>query len=149
MPKTFLCITLVALTLAGCDALSSDEAVSFSKAEQTEALRVQVTGTTVLRDRSEWTSFWERHGGSGPAPAVDFDQQLVVGVFYGGSPRAGCQSAVNVVGSVLRDGNTVRVQIKPLPDLGSCRAVVYPLDVVVVDVPASEALAVRFEGRVP
>ena len=146
------------LALAGCDALSSDEPVAYADVERAEALRVQVTGTTVtvIRDRSSWERFWSGHvGTAGPdgagiaAPEVDFERQTVVGVFYGGSLHAGCGSSVDVVRSAREESGAVEVEVGPLPDLGPCRAVVYPLDLVVLDVPPSEALDVRFVGAVP
>ena len=149
MSKVCLPVLAATLALAGCDASAPDGPVPFADVEEAGALRVQVTGTTVIKGRSDWAQFWDRHGGPDPVPAVDFDRQFVVGVFYGGSLRAGCRSEVDVVEAVERDGDAVRVRVGPLPDLGPCRAVVYPADVVVVDVSASEPVEVRFTGEVP
>lgn len=91
---------------------------------------------------------WQQHGGSAPAPPVDFDQQIVLGVFYGGSFHAGCRSKVDVVREVRREGATLEVSIGRLSHLGPCRAVTHPFDLVVVDVPSSQALDVWFVGRV-
>ena len=155
MPKLILAALAAAVTFAGCDA-TSDESLAYSDLQQDEYLRVQVTGTTVIRDSGSWQRFWSSHvsttgldGALIAAPTVNFERQTVVGVFYGGSPRAGCASTVDVVRSVTEEGGVVQVSLGPLPDLGPCRAVVYPVDIVVVDVAPSMALDVRFVGDVP
>ena len=149
MPKRILLVTCLVCWLAGCDALVPDEPVPFTHVERVNALRVQINGTTMIRDRWDWEAFWQRHGGALPAPAVDFERQTVLGVFYGGSLYGGCHSDVEVVEAVRRDGDALEVRVGPLPDLGICRQVVYPLDIVVVDVPAREVRTAHFKGRVP
>jgi hypothetical protein len=149
MTKLCLLVALGGLVLSGCDAFSAAEAVPFSNIEQAGRLRVQVSGTTVIRDRPGWEAFWQQHGGVAPAPAVDFDRQTVLGVFYGGAFHSGCTSEVDVIRSVKLAHGRLEVRVDRLPDLGPCRAIVYPLDVVVVDAPPSQAFDVRFVGRVP
>jgi hypothetical protein len=140
---------LTAFALAGCDVFYGGEAVPFSRVERIDHLRVQVSGTTVIRDQSSWEAFWQQHGEKTPAPSVDFQRETVFGVFYGGAFHSGCRSAVEVIRDVNRSGGTVEIRIGPLPDLGPCDAVVYPLDVVVADVPPSQVLDVRFRGHLP
>ena len=139
-------LSLVALALAGCDAFSLDEPVPFERlALPTSA--VFVNGTTVIRDQTRLESFARYQGGDlAPVPEVDFERQLVVGVFYGGSFHAGCSGDVEVVEAVRLEGDRLVVEIGPLPDLGPCRAVVYPAEMVVVD---AESFDVRFAGEVP
>jgi hypothetical protein len=145
-------ILLFAVLLVGCDLLSSSdsgEPVSFSNVERGENLRVRISGTTVIRSRADWKTFWKKHGGEGPLPAVDFDHQTVLGVFYGGSFHAGCRSRVDVIREVRQEGETLSVDVRKLPDLGPCRMVVHPIEVVAVEVPPSQALDVGFRGQVP
>ena len=151
MLKWTLLVSCVALWLTGCDVFFSDEPVPYADLDEVAVLQVQIDGTTVIRSRSEWDMFWQQHKHSGgpSAPEVDFERQVVLGVFYGGSLHAGCRSEVDVVAAVRRDGDALEVLVGPLPDLGPCRAVMHPLDVVVADVPAWEARTVRFIGRVP
>ena len=106
-----------------------------------------VNGTTVIRDQSRLESFARYPGGDlAPVPEVDFDRQLVVGVFYGGSLHGGCGGDVEVVEAVRSEGDALVVEVGPLPDLGPCRAIVYPAEMVVVD---AKSWDVRFVGEVP
>jgi len=85
-----------------------------------------------------------------PVPTVDFNRQTVLGVFYGGSFHAGCRTRVDVIQEVRKEeGETLSVEVRKLPDLGPCRMVVHPIDVVTVDAPPSQALDVDFKGKTP
>lgn len=139
-----LSILVSLIILAGCDFIAPAEPVSFTDVE--EAVTVRVSGTTVIHSESEWNAFWEQHGRSSSPPEVNFKQQMVVGVFWGGSFHAGCRSEVDAIESVRRDGNVLEVEVGPLPDLGPCRAVAYPFDLIIVN---ARARRVRFEGKVP
>ena len=141
-------VLLFAVLLVGCDLLSSSDSgkpVSFSHVERMENLRVRISGTTVIRSRSDWERFWKKHEGEVPVPTVNFDRQTVLGVFYGGSFHVGCRSRVDVIRDVRRDGETLSVDVGKLPDLGPCRGV---RNVVAVDIAPSQALDVDFKGHV-
>ncbi len=147
---------LAAVSLVGCDGFDAPAPVPFDALALRAALDVPVTGTTVIRDERTWTRFWAAHnqgfdanGQPLSAPAVDFTRQTVVGAFYGGSFHAGCNSAVDLVETVREVGGTVEVQLGRLPSLGVCRAVVHPIDLVVIDVPPSETFDLRFTGHLP
>lgn len=149
----FSYVPLFAVLLVGCGFLSSSESsgepVSFSNVERVENLRVRISGTTVIRSRFDWERFWKKHGGDVPVPTADFNRQTVLGVFYGGSLHGGCRSRVHVIREVRQEGETLSVDVGKLPDLGPCRMVVHPIDLVAVDVDPSQALDVDFKGQVP
>ena len=150
MPKVLVLGVFAALALAGCDAAEEgappDGPVGFTRVDL-PASPVFVDGTTVICSDFQLASFARREDGStAPVPDVDFDRQLVVGVFYGGSFHGGCSGDVEVIESVRVDGGALVVEVGPLPDLGPCRAIVYPADMVVVD---AQVPAVRFAGDVP
>jgi len=46
----------------------------------------------VIRSQGEWNAFWKRHSvtntNPAPAPNVDFDREMVVGIFLGEKVRA-------------------------------------------------------------
>ena len=139
-------LSLLALKLAGCDAFLADEPVGFERLAL-PASAVFVNGTTVIRDQSRLESFARfQEGDLAPVPDMDFERQLVVGVFYGGSFHAGCSGDAEVVEAVRSEGDRLVVEVGPLPDLGPCRGVVYPAEMVVVDATSSD---VRFVGEVP
>ncbi len=139
----------VAALLTGCDFGSPDRILPLELVEETEAVRVQVTGTTVIRSASEWEAFWIGNGGPSPVPPVDFERQFVAGVFYGGTQRTGCENRVSLIESAFQFGREVEVRLKPLPDLGPCRAVVYPIDLVAFNAPVEGDYSVSFKGAVP
>jgi len=137
---------LALLALAGCDVFSSDDSVPFERLAL-PAHPVHVNGTTVIREQWRLETF--ARGTSGemvPLPDVDFERQLVVGVFYGGSLHYGCGGPIEVVRAVRASGDALVVEIGPLPDLGPCRGNVYPAEMVVVDAASRD---VRFVGDVP
>jgi hypothetical protein len=138
---------LAGCVLAGCGVFGSDEAVPFSDFEQADALYVPVARTAVIKDQPSWVAFWQQHGGEAQVPPVDFERQTVFGVFYG--QQGGCTSKVDVVRSIHHGRSALEVAVGPLPDLGLCRAIVYPLDVVVADVPPSQVHKVTFVGKMP
>ncbi|HEX8386100.1 MAG TPA: hypothetical protein VF576_07950, partial [Rubricoccaceae bacterium] len=108
----------------------------------------------MFRSVAEWGTFWiENHENryqqlpTPPVPAVDFGGRMLVGVFWG--PQGGCATnatPVQVVEHVDRTGESLTVEVGPLGDLGVCRAVSWPVQI--VEVPRVEG-EVSFSGRVP
>ena len=47
----------------------------------------------VIRNQDQWNVFWKRHSSTddnpAPAPVVDFDREMVVGIFLGEKPTGG------------------------------------------------------------
>ena len=60
---------------------------------------------TVIRNQDEWNAFWKRHSSTdtNPAPIVDFDRQMVVGIFLGEMPTGGYE--VEIVRGERRDSS--------------------------------------------
>lgn len=144
---------LLALLLAGCDMLGPGEPIAFSDVPEAERLRVQISGTTVLRGSWEWERFWQSHvNGYGPdgqpprPPEIDFSRHMVVGVFWGGSIHGGCHNYARAIRRVEAVGDGLVVYVGPLPDLGQCRMIVHPIQVIVVPRVGGE---VRFVGHLP
>jgi hypothetical protein len=63
--------------------------------------------TVVVRTAAEWQALWKEHDPEHAAPAVDFAQSMVVGVFLGARPTAGF--AVEIT-AVKADGNRTIVE---------------------------------------
>jgi hypothetical protein len=61
----------------------------------------------VIRNPDEWNAFWKRHSSTDTHPAlppiVDFDRELVVGIFLGEKPTGGYQ--VEIVRGERRDSS--------------------------------------------
>jgi len=62
---------------------------------------------TVIRKQDEWNAFWKRHSSieTNPqlAPSVDFDREMVVGIFLGEKPTGGYE--VEIVRAERRDSS--------------------------------------------
>ena len=146
MLKRMTLVAAAALALAACDASSQDDLVSFERIAL-PASPVLVNGTEVIRDQSRLEMFArDQEGGLVSIPEVDFESQLVIGVFYGGTSRSGCRSDVEVVEAVRLEDDVLVVEIRPLPNLGMCDMIVYPAEMVVV---SARSRDVRFVGDVP
>ncbi|PAP78411.1 hypothetical protein BSZ37_19275 [Rubrivirga marina] len=144
MPNVVL--LLAALAFAGCDVFESSEPVAFTRIAL-PARPVLVNGTTVVRGDYQLSAFTRSVNDSLiSVPTIDFDRQTVLGVFYGGSFHAGCRGNVETIEGIRLAGDALIVEVGPLPDLGPCRAIVYPSDMVVVN---ARATSVRFVGAVP
>lgn len=59
-------------------ALNSDRMSGIDRAQQ-----------TVVRTEAEWRALWQEHAPGRPAPAVDFNKQMVLAVFLGSRPSGG------------------------------------------------------------
>jgi PrcB C-terminal len=62
---------------------------------------------TVIRNRDDWNAFWKRHASTDTPPAlapiVDFDRQMVVGIFLGEKSTGGYE--VEIVRAERRDSS--------------------------------------------
>ena len=59
----------------------------------------------VARTAAEWSTLWRRHSPDRLQPAVDFTQEMVVGVFLGSRPTAGY--ALEIAGVEVGAGELV------------------------------------------
>ena len=116
-----------------------------------QPLQVTAPWTQEIRDQATWDAFWQAHAPvGGPAPAVDFSQDMLIGVFWG-TRTNGCFSFVDAIERVrlrvaLNTTGVIEVELGPLPDLGTCAGTVYPLQVISVD---TTAAPVDFVGILP
>jgi hypothetical protein len=86
--------------------------------------------TVVVRTAAEWQALWKEHDPEHAAPAIDFAQSTVVGVFLGSRPTAGF--AVEVSG-VKADGNRTLVEYverRPPRDAFVAQVVTSPFHIV-------------------
>ena len=79
---------LFVATAAGASPMPSGPVVPFVRIAAGAVSRVQAPAQLVIRDDAGWRALWRRHAGPGgpPAPAVGFDQQMVIAIFAGQSP---------------------------------------------------------------
>jgi hypothetical protein len=96
----------------------------------------------VVRTAAEWQSLWQRHAPGRPAPAVDFNKNMVLAVFLGSRPSGGYQ--VQITG-VKSDGKALVVQWaerRPAPGQMAAQVMTAPSHIVTVPRHDGE---VRFE----
>ena len=131
------------LLLAACDdsdiMTSPSDRLAFEAVESAEALAIQEPGTAVFRDSTTWQEFWKRntsHCSLCPLPEIDFDNKLVIGLFWG--VRSGCSNSVEFIRAISQSATSIDVHVDPfIAEL--CEAIVYPLQLVTID---------RFAARV-
>ncbi|HSE86928.1 MAG TPA: protease complex subunit PrcB family protein, partial [Candidatus Binatia bacterium] len=62
---------------------------------------------TVIRNQAEWNAFWKRHSSTDtnppPAPIIDFNREMVVGIFLGEKSTGGYE--VEIVRAERRDSS--------------------------------------------
>jgi hypothetical protein len=128
------------------DSLVDPEGSQLSRLPEAEHLRVLDSGVRVFRSEAEWVDFWDSHVNvfssslePVPAPEVDFDRLMLVGVFMGDAGRSGCHNQAALIREALITRSVLQIEVGSLPSLGACTMIVYPLDVVVLP---------KFEGRI-
>ena len=117
-----------------------------------QPLEVTTPGTQVFKDQATWDAFWQMHAPlAGSAPVLDFAQDMLIAVFWG-TQSSGCFDFVDAIVNVrarvdaINTLGVIEVDIGPLPNLGSCAALVNPLQVVTVE---ATITPVVFVGMVP
>jgi hypothetical protein len=98
----------------------------------------------VVRTQAEWVTLWKRHGSGQPAPGIDFQVKMVIGVFLGSRPSAGY--SVEIV-EVRKAGDELVVEYqeaKPAPDRMVAQIITAPFHLVSLD---RQDGAVRFVAR--
>ena len=113
--------------------------LAFSNFTAAVPLVVPTPGTLVFRDQADWDAFWLAHTNLvGPAPVVDFSQDMLVAVFWG-SLGTGCFDFVNAIVRVrarvdgLNTFGVIEVDVGTLPPLGSCATPVNPFQVISIE----------------
>lgn len=151
-------ILLLMLSILSCKNKSTCPAlpihVEFKNVERYGCFDVKPKGTTVIKSDSEWRSLWELYwnvyDGSGnktPPPDVDFDDEMVIGVFWGGNCiYSGCTNESPSIESVFIMCGTIHVVVGGMADLGFCAACVCPLHLIRIQ---RHDLPVKFVGNVP
>lgn len=81
----------------------------------------QVARQVVVRTPAEWTALWKDHAPGQPPPAqIDFNKQMVIGIFAGTKPSAGHE--VEIVG-VRSEANELVVEyVQKQPGRGTMAA---------------------------
>ena len=93
---------------------------------------IETMRQVTVRTAAEWQKLWKEHAPDEKLPVVDFNANMVVGIFLGSKPSAGYQ--VEIV-SVRPEGNDVVVQYaqkQPGRGMMSAQMLTEPYDLVAV-----------------
>jgi hypothetical protein len=109
----------------------------FEDLTEAEYFTVPHPATVAIKDDAAWNQLWEDYWtrqdslGKTPPPAVDFEQDMVIAVFWGCSySYYGCYSWADAIERIITRSGRIEVHVGPLPDLGGCDMNVCPLQVV-------------------
>jgi hypothetical protein len=128
--------------------------VPFKDVEDYGYFWVEERGPAVITSDREWKRLWElywgvydENGHKTPPPEIDFETEMVLGVFWGGECRySGCTNKSPSIESVWIENDTMKVEVGPMRDLGPCDMCVSPLHMVQT---RRYNLPVVFVGDVP
>ena len=144
-------IALALAAFAGCSSgdgtQPGGEAVAFKQVAGDQGFLIPTSGTAVIQTAEQWQvlvrEYWVANRLE--PPAIDFASEMAVAVFWG-QHHGGCPQEIEAIESVTRYPDSMVVRVGPLPDLGSCEALLAPVQIVTL--PASGARVV-FSGTVP
>jgi len=145
-------LVLFALLPAGCTKGVLDQAqfIPFEPLLNYQLFAVPDAGTRVIRSEAEWLEFCNNFWSEGiraPIPYIDFDQKILLGLFWGGNCKySGCTNASPSIEFILRSAGQISVRIGPLSNLGPCDMCVMPI--YMVTIPRTD-LPVVFTGKLP
>jgi hypothetical protein len=103
---------------------------------------VDVAKTVTARTPEEWAAVWKTHAPGRPLPEVDFNREMVVGVFLGSRNSAGY--AVEIVSAENQQGALVVRYRETSPGRGAITAQIITSPYHFVAVPKQSG-TVRFE----
>jgi PrcB C-terminal len=115
---------------------------AFRTVEKGSQSNIDSARPVVIRSSGEWAAFWKTHNFDRPAPPVDFDKEMVLGVFMGSRPTAGYTVAITSVAD--RDGTLVVTfrETSPRPGTMTAQVLTSPYHIVAT---AKRSGEVKFE----
>ena len=93
---------------------------------------VQTMRQVTVRTAAEWQKLWKEHSPDEKIPAVDFNSNMVVGIFLGSKPSAGYQVEILNVRPEGNDLVVEYVQKQPGRGMMSAQMLTEPYDLVAV-----------------
>ena len=108
---------------------------------------IPAAGTAVIKNEAQWKHLAARFsplGTHAPPPEVNFDSEMVILSFWG--THSGCSDEVETISSIRLLSSSMEVWVDPLPSLGDCEMLVYPLEMVLTQ---KTELPIIFKGSAP
>ena len=101
----------------------------------------------VVRTQAEWNALWQKHtsmeSNPPPAPAIDFNKELIIGIFLGQKPTGGYEVEVT---SVERSEGMLTVSFReksPRPGAILTQAFTQPFHIVRIGINGTESVRFR------
>ena len=122
-------------------AVMSAQTPSFTSVAKGDMSEQQTTKQVTVRTAAEWKALWKEHAPSVKMPNVDFDKNMVVGIFLGSKASTGHD--VEIVGVRTQEKDLIVEYVQKQPGRGTMAAQILtePYHLVAV---AKHAGTVRF-----
>jgi len=117
---------------------------AFRTVERGSQSNIDSPSKVVVRFAAEWTKLWKTHNFDKPEPRVDFDKEMVVGVFMGSRPTGGY--TVEIVSLADKDGTLVVSyrETSPRPGTMAAQVLTFPYHLIAT---AKRSGEVKFEKQ--
>jgi len=142
------------MVLGACDSpTDKGDPIAFENLVEASHLQIPFVGTEVIRDSTRFNYLWQQYqspydeDGKLPPPDIDFDEKMILAVYYGRINSRAC-GPVNTIEGVYEKSGVIEVHISDFDyaDFFPCEAGAYPMQMVLI--PISD-LPVIFKGDVP
>jgi protease stability complex PrcB-like protein len=142
------CVLVSCATLTAGPASAMNQAASgppaFRTVERGSQSNIDAPSKVVVRSTAEWAKLWKTHNFDKPEPRVDFDKEMVVGVFMGSRPTGGY--TVEIVSLADKDGTLVVSyrETSPRPGTMAAQVLTFPYHLIAT---AKRSGEVKFEKQ--
>ena len=92
----------------------------------------QMARQVTVHTEAEWKALWKEHAPAQEMPALDFEKNMVVGIFLGSKPSAGYEVEIVGVRTQEKDVIVEYVQRKPGPGTMAAQILTEPYHLVSV-----------------
>jgi hypothetical protein len=96
------------------------QTLTFTNVAKGDASEQQTARQVTIRTPAEWTALWKAHAPAQKMPAVDFNKDMVVGIFLGTKPSAGHE--VEIVGVRTEEKDLIVEYVQKQPGRGTLAA---------------------------
>jgi hypothetical protein len=143
----FLALAVVAVAPGGTSRAGAQPPLAMRAVDRGEQSNIDDSRDVVIRSQAEWETLWRQHSPDRPRPRVDFDKEMVLGVFLGSRTTSGF--AVTIVDVTRTDaGLLARYTVQePAGDAVTAQVLVFPYHLVAVSSLPGEVRFERVEPR--
>ena len=141
--KRLLVLPAVAVMIASMSA----QTPSFTTIAKGDASGQQLARQATVRTAAEWKALWNEHAPTEKMPAVDFDKDMIVGIFLGTKPSAGHEVEIVAVRTQEKDLVVEYVQKQPGRGTIAAQILTEPFHLVAVPTHAGTVRFIQVPGK--